>query len=96
MKLRYRKIENIYIPQYSNDGEKWNTFKEHQIDGDLRKLCCRIGDLQLHDKFSSCGQWFYASTKEVMFTTELFCMAFLGASKSRFKEELKNFDLEIS
>ncbi len=93
---RYRKAGVNFIPQYKRDvnNEDWRDFVASDIpNGDLLYICQHLGELQLPQRWS-CGVWYYKDAPNaIFFTKEIFCMAFLGAAKSFWSADTKEFNL---
>lgn len=95
MKLRYRKFNTFFIPQYTL-GDKWINFDTTLVSGELKRICEQLGDLQLPSKWGE-GQWFFASrlnpeNKNILFfTKEIYVNAFLGAAFSFFDNTTKEY-----
>lgn len=99
MNLRYRKSGTLFIPQYQLKDGTWEDFVRENVGRELLKLCVAIGNIQMPSKWDD-GQWYYQKTKQdrnvketIIFTKEIFVMAFLGAAKVYFDVETKEFKL---
>ena len=98
MKLRYRKSATFYIPQYLSEKYEWEDFTADQISGSLRKLCEKIGILSFPMSWN--GQWYFHDNGKdkgnglLIFSNEMYVMAFLGAAKSYFNQETKEFNID--
>lgn len=99
MKLRYRKSNDFYIPQYqSTDDSEWNDFLVKNITDQLAQICQAIGDLQCPRRWEP-GQWHSEDKgknrgdQTVFFTKEMYVMAFLGAAKSVYNTQTVEFKL---
>lgn len=102
MELRYNLVGIYYIPQYKLPDGEWKDFKNKNIKGThLEKLCIAIGNLQLPRRWEN-GSWHFTPTGDqktrdmsLIFTTEMYVMAFLGAAKSHFDSKPRGFNLKL-
>jgi hypothetical protein len=102
MKLRYRKSGNIYTPQYLTKEDEWKDFTADQISGDLRNLCEKIAGLSfpIRSGLNTSGYWYYFENEKntgkgaLIFSNEMYVMAFLGAAKSYFDSQTKEFNVD--
>lgn len=95
IKYRYRKNGSQFIPQYKREvnNEDWRDFVASDIKGDMKRLCQSIGDIQAPQRWD-CGIWYYKDDPHtLLFTKEVFVMAFLGAAKSFYSDETKELDI---
>lgn len=97
MKLRYRITSNNYVPQILNKDNIWRDIKQTEIKGLLRDVANKLANLSNPRRYST-GLWYVENNSSevydvVFFTKEIFVMAFLGAYKSYFNQEMKEFEL---
>lgn len=102
MKLRYRTQQGKhYIPQYQLNGQDiWYDFLAKDVNNLLESIAYKLGQLSHPGGYGE-SQWYYKpSNKEekegemkVFFTAEIFVMAFLGAAKSYFTPQTKEFEI---
>jgi len=97
MVLRYRKQNNLFIPQYQLTDLSWKDFQVKEIGGDLLRLCRAIGDIQWPRKWED-GIWHYDPSRgeidqdqSLIFKTEMFVSAFLAAANSHYDTSTVNF-----
>lgn len=88
MELRYRIENTFFVPQYKLGKEEvWRDFLRTNIGGDLLKICGSLGNIQYPRRMDA-GQWYIESKKSeeqyLIFTKEIFVLAFLGAAKAYF------------
>lgn len=98
MELRYRKNGASYIPQYKK-GSEWLDVKAKHVNEDLLIITESLANTEAPPRWSR-AQWYFKPTKKedwkesaVFFRSEMYVMAFLGAFKSYYSMETKEFVL---
>lgn len=97
MKLRYVRTGKVYVPQYQLDNEdEWNNFKSKEFRGKNPTLLGRVSEKlsSLQDGGFKGRFWMDNDPEDrVCFTEDHLVCAFLGAAKSFYSRDIKEFNL---